>query len=223
MDDQERAVTETLQRVNLFGIENAAAVAGVPKAVNCFAAIQAAIDELESRGILRGSASGAKFSATEIRAIKRHTFSQLITKISGTARDIARNDETFVNKFKRPSAERNDLIWLETGRAFAADLPAVADKFAEYGYKATIGTDLTTAADDFEAAINAQNAYLRQRIDSNASIDSIISDALKALRTLKVIVPNIFSGNPGKLADWASASHIEKKTRKPEPQPTPNN
>jgi hypothetical protein len=43
---------------------------------------------------------------------------------------------------------------------------------------------------------------------------------LKALRTLKLIFPNIFSGNPGKLADLASASHVEKKQKKAElPKP----
>lgn len=219
MDDLERAITETLQRVNLFGIESAAAVAHNAKAVDCFAAVQAAVDELEARGILRGEASGAKFSASERRAVKRHVFSQMVKKIAATARDIARNDETFNNIFRTPHGTRTDLIWLETGRSFAVGLPSVKQKFTDYGYDADFIAKLTTAADEFEATINEQNTALRQRVDSNASIDSILEDALKAVRTLKIIIPNIFSGNPGKLADWASASHVERKTPKPKPEP----
>lgn len=223
MDDLERTLTETLQRVNLFGIENAAAVANISKAVSNFALIQTAVSELEARGILRSSAIGSVFDASARRALKRHTFSSLLTKIAGTARDIARNDETFVNSFRTPQRNRSDLNWLETGRAFAVDLPAVQSKFTDYGYKETFIDELITETDEFETVINAQDSSKRQRIDSNASIDSIIGDALKALRTLKVIVPNIFSGNPGKLADWASASHVEKKVRKTEITPKPNN
>lgn len=64
--------------------------------------------------------------------------------------------------------------------------------------------------DEFEAAINAQDAALRERVAANAMIDDAVDRALTGRRTLLVIVPNIFSGNAGKLADWASASYIEK-------------
>jgi hypothetical protein len=225
MDDLERALTETLQRTNLFGIENAAAISRFPKAVECFAIIQSAIDELEARGILRSSATGAKFTASERRAIRRHTYTTKLTRIAMTARDIERNDPTFVNKFRTPQRNKSDLNWLETGRAFAADLPAVLDKFTDYGYDHNFIALLIAEGNEFEDAINSQDSSQRQRIDSNASIDSIIADGLKALRTLKIIIPNIFSGNPGKLADWASASHVERRPKRAEPPPaiTPDN
>lgn len=218
MDDLDRAVTETLQRVNQFGIENAAELEVNAKAVGCFAAIELAVNELEARGVARSSSNDAKFNATELRAVKRHTFSQMVSKIAATARDIARHEEGFENKFRVPRRDRSDLVWLEAGRAFANDLPAVKTKFIEYGYQPDFIDKLIAAADGFEAAMNAQNAYLRQRVDANATIDSILDEALESLRTLKIIIPNIFSGNPGKLADWASASHVE---RRPQPAATP--
>ncbi|HVE59980.1 MAG TPA: hypothetical protein VNB22_24415 [Pyrinomonadaceae bacterium] len=115
------------------------------------------------------------------------------------------------------------MNWLGTGRAFAAELPAVKALFFDYGYANDFIAKLIAETDEFEAAINAQDASKRQRVDSNASIDSLIGDALKALRTLKIIIPNIFSGNPGKLADWASPLHIEKKARKRAAETKPNN
>lgn len=153
----------------------------------------------------------------------RHIYSSKISKIAATGRDIARNDDTFVNKFRAPRRNRSDLSWIGTGRAFAVELVAVKEKFTDYGYPDDFIAKLILETDEFEAVINAQDSSKRQRIDSNASIDSIIADALKALRTLKVIIPNIFSGNQGKLADWASASHVEKKTHRPTTEPTPNN
>jgi hypothetical protein len=224
MDELERSITETLQRVNLFGIENAFAVAANAKAVSGFAVIKSAVDELEARGLLRASAIGAKFNASERRVLNRHAFTSTVTRLAMTARDIAREDATFVNKFRTPQRNKSDLSWLETGRAFAADLPAVRDKFTDYGWDADFIDRLTAEADEFEAAIHAQTSATGQRIDANASIDSILDEALKALRTLKIIIPNIFAGNPGKLAEWTSASHIEKRARKPHtppPAPTP--
>jgi len=48
--------------------------------------------------------------------------------------------------------------------------------------------------------------------------------ALIALHVLKTIVPNIYKNNPAKLAEWATASHVEKHTpvpRPPKPAATP--
>lgn len=221
MDDLERTITEMLERVNQFGTENAPAVVGNPKAVSCFAAVQAAVNELESRGIIRTSAGGAKLNASEQRALNRHSIISILSRIAKTARDISRNDDTFDNKFRTPQTNKSDLSWLETARAFAAGLPPVRQEFIDYGHDADFIDKLVAAANDFEASMNEQNSYLRQRVDSNASIDSILDEALKAVRTLKIIIPNIFSGNPGKLADWTSAAHLERRASKSKPPAAP--
>jgi hypothetical protein len=152
--------------------------------------------------------------------MKRTELNGFLIRISGIARDKAKNDPTFVNKFVLPPANRNDAALLETARAFHADSAALEAIFKGYGLPGDFRITLQTLIDEFDGAINAQDSAKRGRIDANATIDGIIDRALSGRRTLLVIIPNIFAGNPGKLADWASASHIEKLPKaKPAPKP----
>jgi hypothetical protein len=41
-----------------------------------------------------------------------------------------------------------------------------------------------------------------------------VDEALKAVGTLRVVVPNIFRNDAGKLSDWAAASRVEKAPKK---------
>lgn len=214
MDDLERRQTEALVRVNNFGIQNAAAISAFPKAVAAFAVIQAAITQLEQIGALRTSSHQTKLSSSARRKLMRNELYAEISRIVKIAADIERDEPDFVNKFRLPRANKSDLVWLETARAFAADLTAVKHLFVEYGFLADFIDDLTADADAFEQAINQQDTANRGRVGANADIDEILGDALKAKRTLDVIVPNIFRDDAGKLADWTAASHVEKTPKR---------
>ncbi len=210
MDDLERVTTECLQRMNNFGRENEGAIAVNPLAVTAFSLIGNYVGQLDSTGVLRTSAGVTKLTQTGFRRMKRTETNGFLIAIARVARDIARNDSTFVNKFILPSNNRNDAAILETARAFHADSESVRNLFIGYGLDNDFRDQLQALIDEFEDAINAQDTANRDRIDANATVDSIIDRALTARRTLLVVVPNIFKNDPGKLADWASASHIEK-------------
>lgn len=218
MDDLEKRVTEALLRINNFGVENAAAINTFAKAVETFARIQTAVTQLEQRGILRTSSAETKLSQSARRKMMRNELYNDMSLIARTALQISRENPDFINKFRLPEVNRSDLTWLETARAFAQDLPPVQDLFFELAMKPDFIDDLIDDTDAFEQAISGQDASNRDRVEANADIDDIIADALKDVRTLKIMMPNIFHGQPGKLADWASASHIEKA-----PKGTPNN
>lgn len=220
MDDLERRQTEMLFRVNNFGIENNSAINAFAKALEAFTTIQTAVGQLEELGVPRSSAAETKLSQTARRAMMRNELYSDMSLIAITARVVARNNPGFVSKFRLPQGNRNDMTWLETARAFAADLVPVKQLFLDYGLPADFVEDLTADTNDFEDAISEQDEANRDSIGANAEIDDILGDALKAKRTLDVIIPNIFRGNPGKLAEWTSASHVEKSP-KTATQPTP--
>lgn len=154
MDDLERRLTEMILRVGNFGAENAEAIRANQKAVAAFAVIQTAISRLEQLGALRASAGETKLAFSERRALLREEVYFDLTAIAKTARQIARDDAAFVNKFKVPRNNRNDAILLETARAFAADLVAVRQLFLDYGMPADFITELAADTDAFESAIS---------------------------------------------------------------------
>jgi hypothetical protein len=206
-----------------FGTENTAAIAGNAIAVAAFADIGNYVAQLDETGALRTSAGVTKLTQTGFRRLKRTELNGFLLRMTGIARDKSKNDPTFVNKFKLDADNRNDSILLETARAFHADSSDVKDIFVGYGLPGGFLNTLQALTDEFDAAINAQDTANRSRVGANATIDDIIDRALTGRRTLLVIVPNIFAGDPGKLAEWAAASHIEKLPKaKPAPtQPTP--
>lgn len=220
MDELERVVTECLQRINNFGQENQTAISANPKASAAFAAIADYVAQLDETGALRNSANEAKLTQSGFRRMRRSALYSYLLWMARNARDIAKTNEAFVNKFRISRQNLTDARLLETARAFYDDSEAASAKFIEYGFPADFRADLDALIDEFEAAINAQDSALRERVASNAEIDDVIDRALSGRRTLLVIVPNLFRDNPAKLADWAAASYIKKlpkagKTKQP--------
>jgi hypothetical protein len=221
-DDLERRTTEMLLRVNSFGIENAAVIARFAKAVEAFARIQTAVTLLESLGVFRSSSAETKFSQSARRKMWRNELHNDMSPIARTAVQITRENPDFVNKFHLPRADKSDMNWLETARAWTQDLPPVEQLFLDLAHLPDFIADLISDTDAFEQAIRGQDTSNRDRIEANADIDDVVAGALKDVRTLKIMMPNIFHGQPGKLAEWASASHIEKAPKgAPRNSPTP--
>jgi hypothetical protein len=220
MDDLERVITECLQRIHHFGLENAAVIAANAKAVAAFGAIAAYVAELDEKGALRTSAGVTKLTQTGFRRMNRTQLKGFLIRMANAARDEQQNNPDFINKFRINHKNLNDVMLLETARAFYADSEAVEEVFEGYGF-IDLRATLKALIDEFEEAINEQDAAKRARIGANASIDDIIDNALTGRRTLLIIVPNLFSNNPAKLAEWAAASHIEKLPKaKPSNPPT---
>lgn len=219
MDELERVITECLQKINSFGQENQTAISANTKAKAAFAAIADYLAQLDETGALRNSANETKLTQSGFRRMRRSELYSYLLWMSRNARDIAKTDKTFVNKFRVPREGLTDALILETARSFYADSEAASETFVGYGFPETFRTDLDALTDEFDDAINAQDAALRERIASNAEIDDVIDRALSGRRTLLVIVPNLFRNNPAKLADWTAASYIKKlpKSKKTKP------
>ncbi|HLM01009.1 MAG TPA: hypothetical protein VK400_08120 [Pyrinomonadaceae bacterium] len=223
MDDLERRQTEMILRVNNFGAENAAAIAGNAVAVQAFGKVSDFVAQLEDKGEKRSSATQTKFSKSAHRKMNRNELNADLAAISRTAAAIEENNPGFDNVFRVPRKNLNDAVLIETARAFHTNASAAAAKnlFTGYGLPADFLDDLQADTDAFEAAISQQDSANRERVGANADIDDILDEALKAVGTLKVVVPNIFRGDAGKLADWTAASHVEKAPKKTKAEPNP--
>jgi hypothetical protein len=57
---------------------------------------------------------------------------------------------------------------------------------------------------------------------SAAKVGESIRRAMIALRITDAVMQNHYASNPGKLAAWRSASHVERDPVKAKPDPTPD-
>lgn len=219
MNALERRQTEMLVRVDNFGKENAADFPAGSAGAQAFAAISQAVAELTQLGGDAVAAEDARLSSTARRSMAREEIYKDLLAISQTARALALDNEVFTDRFRIPRKNLNDETLLQAARAFAADAAPLKNDFIAYGLPADFLTDLNADIEKFEQITDDQDESNRERISANAEIDAIIEQAMIARRKLDVIVPNVFRGNAGKLADWASASHVERAPQKQAPTP----
>jgi len=105
-----------------------------------------------------------------------------------------------------------DQALLNSARAFQADAPAFSAQFISLGLDANFITNLGTDITNFEASISAKGAGVGAQAGATGGLENTAHKAAIALHVLKTIVPNIYKNNPAKLAEWATASHVEKHT-----------
>lgn len=222
MSDLVRRQSEMAVKVKNFGTENVALYQSSAKAVAAFAVVSNGVDQLEGLGALKASAAETKFTFSDRRKSFRGQLYTTLTDIARTARQIARENPDFINKFKAPQDNRNDSVLLDSARGFADDLPPVKQLFLDYAEDEDFIEELIEETDDFAASISGQDTSNRQRIGANASIDDVLDEILAAVQTLKVIMPKLLKDNPDKLAQWLSACHIERPPKKKKTnEPTP--
>lgn len=212
MDDLERRTTDMVLSVGRFGTENADLYKNNALAVEKFAQVQTFIGQLTEKGEIRSSAGAMKFSQTARRKMTRGELKATLANLAETARDIRKNNSNFDNVFVIPRQNLNDAALLETGRAFHRDATpdAVKNLFLGYGEDENFLEELEAQTEAFADAIGDQDAAKRERIGANASIDEMLVEVLKAIGTLKVIMPKILKNDAGKLADWLNACKIQK-------------
>jgi hypothetical protein len=113
----------------------------------------------------------------------------------------------------------SDANMLAKGRAFHTEsLPYNAD-FIAYGLPATFRAELNAAADAFEASFSNTASATAEHVAATADTSAKVREGMVIVRTLDGIVRNVYANDPGKLAAWLSASHVEKAPKKPAPTP----
>ena len=75
--------------------------------------------------------------------------------------------------------------------------------------------ELTT--DAFESTFTATASATAEHVAATADTSAKIREGMIAKRILDGVVQNKYNNDPGKLAAWLSASHVEKAPKKKAP------
>ena len=116
-------------------------------------------------------------------------------------------------------ATSGDQALLNTARAFRADADPFSAQFISVGLHADFLAHLDTDIANFEAAISAKGAGVGAQAGATGGLEEAAHKAAVALHVLGTIVKNTYRNNAAKLAEWATASHVEKHTPVPQPKP----
>jgi hypothetical protein len=118
--------------------------------------------------------------------------------------------------------EGNDQNLLNAARAFAADLEPLSALFIGHELPSDFLSDLNLDIANMEAAINHQANAVGDHVAAGVAIDESIEQGMQTVRVLDAIVRNRYANNPARIAEWTTASHVERAPRRSRPAtPTP--
>ena len=106
-------------------------------------------------------------------------------------------------------------------RAFHTESALYNADFIAYGLNANFRLALDEEANAFEASFAAAATAKAEQVAATADIAATIRQGMVDVRVLDPVVRNKYADNPGKLAAWVSASHVQAAPSTPENPPPP--
>jgi hypothetical protein len=219
MNQQVTSLTAAFKTVDAFGIANAADFLPASMGGQQFAFIHAAVPQTATLGAAQVSGADAAHSSVMSKVAGRFHLHDDLLGITTAAHSLALLGTPGLDgKFLMPRSG-GDQALLNSARAFQTDAAAFSAQLISLGLPATFLTQLGTDITAFEASITAKGAGVGAQAGATGGLESTAHQAAIALHVLKTIVPNIYKNNPAKLAEWATASHVEKHTPVPRAKP----
>jgi hypothetical protein len=181
----------------------------------------ATIDALDGHTAAESSSGSSARQGTVSRSEARAALREDLEAINRTARTME-NEPGLHEKFRLPSRD-NDQVLLSAARAFLADALPLKAEFIAHEMPADFLEDLQADIERMEEAISDQSGGLGNRAGAVAAIDEAIENGRTITRKLDAIVHNKYGNSSATMAEWASASHIERapKRRAGTAVPTP--
>lgn len=109
---------------------------------------------------------------------------------------------------------------LSAARSYHSNATRLKAEFLREEMRADSLEQLATTTTSFEAAIALANSARGSKVSAREEQDDHIAEAMSILRQLDVVIRNKFAGNRGVLAEWTSASHVERPSHHASP-PSP--
>ncbi len=217
MTDAERRRIEGLDSTQNYAANNAADFPAGSVQETQIEIIRTELALVEGFAANQAAGRGDAGSAFENKDTARENLHERMTPIADIAKVMEYEFDGIAPRFKMPR-NRTDQDMLATARAWIVELVPFDADFQRYGLDRNFIADLTAAADAFENSMAAPETAVAERVAATAEIGAAIRRAMVAHRIVVAVMKVKYANNPGKLAAWLSASHIEKAPRR---TPTP--
>jgi hypothetical protein len=202
-----------LNRVAVFGRDNASDFAPDSKAAGLLSRLQVVIKEIETA---RTGQQGGRATA---RAVLIDALRLDLKNIVRTARDIAKEAPGFADRFRLPENPSQTALLTAAGTILEElQKPGVADKFIPYelpsDFVAVLEADLKAIGKTKET----QNSDDTRGVENTAVLSRSLTTGLDLVDSLHAIMHNKYDRQPEKLRAWQSARHTERRAQKAKPE-----
>ena len=216
MNDYLRRNYESCEAASQLLIDNAADFnTGMPHTKRL--ALAAAVADIETKNAELAGGFGETSMEFEQKGTAREILRSDVAMIADMAEGMEPDFDGITDMFR---FRRNlpDADMLALARAFHLSSATYEADFIAYGLPSAFRDDLNTHADAFETETGDASTAKADRVGAGQALAASVAAAMQLKRTMDAIVRTKYTGNPGKLAAWTSASTVEKA---PKPPPTP--
>jgi hypothetical protein len=223
MNDAATRRLEMFIRVREFGTTRTNVLKTAARGDEVLTELGAGITTLETHATAQASGTRAGKERTTQRSAAFAALREDLEAINRTARALALSTPGLDDKFRLPR-NASVQVWLAAARSFAQDAEPLKAEFVRRGLPDDFIDDLKADIGELEQTINRQAQDTGARIAATAAIDDAIERGMNAVIEIDAIVRNKFRNDPATLAEWTSASHVERAPRHRAPahaQPPP--
>jgi hypothetical protein len=215
MNDDVRRRREMFARVKQFQIENPPSIGSVAAAQQTV--INTIVGDTDTSTAAQAEGFLDAGSAFDVKATRRENLRDICAQISRTARSMEYSFDGIAARYRMPP-NLNDANLIATAHAFHTNSGTEEADFIAYSMPAGFRDTLADRIADLEASAADTGAAIDKHVAATATAKSQVRSGTVAVRILDGIYRNEFAEDPGTLAAWLSASHVEKA---PQPAPPP--
>ncbi len=218
MNDYIRRNLESGQRCRQWFIDFVALIPAGSVFETKSTAMTAQVGEIEAISGQQEAAKSEGLSATDVKGSERQDLLDAMDPVRNAAR-AADPDHPGTRDRYRYTANMSDLALLAAGRSFAEGGVTDEALLESYGAPDKWPQAVTTACDAFEASFGPQDSAKGQSVAMNAELYAKTNEMNALKSTISHLVKNYCAGNPGAIAAWNTAAHVESPPKKKAPTP----
>jgi hypothetical protein len=209
MNDRERRIFEMITRAYAFLFGNKADFTQISVIAQTITILQTEKQTLSDLGVDKVSKTIDSKDSTIFRGDARELLRDAMESIAEFWRPMAKNYGGAINKFHFEYG--SDQLLIDDAGSFIQEAEPLKEAFTDRGMPDNFITDLTTKRNNFILSIEQAEAAKIERIGTNAGFREPLKRCQAAVEDVDPIVKMIYRDNPSKLAEWTSASRIEKR------------
>ncbi len=167
------------------------------------------------------SALGDKSQALAIKDHDRDILIDMFRDVVGGAIGIGDTAVPGITaKFKMPHPRTEQNIIAKADSMYADTAPPLEAQFFGAGLDANFRANIITAKTAFQTSRDNADSATAEHGEAVGALNALIREMMELSRQRSALVKLKYKNNPGKLAAWAIASHLEQPPKKKETPPS---
>lgn len=215
MNDAIRRRMDKIDRERVFITDNSADFPKDSPVDRISVLINAKAAEVLAHDASLVSALGDKSEALAIKDHDRDILLEMFRDIVSGAIGIGDTAVPGITaKFKMPHPRTEQNIIAKADSMFAETAPPLEEKFISAGLDEDFRADLMTAKNAFQTSRDNADSATEEHGEAVGALNALIREMMELSRQRSALVKLKYKNNPGKLAAWAIASHLEQPPQK---------